>query len=489
MKKSLSFIIVLFLTVLSGCAGMSTKDIASLDILKDGTTVNELDVFVGDEFTLSTVIINEDDADVIWESSNPSVLSIDEYGDVTVLKDGQAVVSAYVQGKKYITDSIFVEATTKIQQIGVGSGLTEDDPIFLGNEGKDEPLEIYFIEMQHIYSDSIFIKKGNVEILIDAGYEYDGQFVNQVITEHCADGILDALLVSHSDGDHIDGLVKALENVENISLMVDYGGAGSGNVLKTRNKYIPLGMQYHSAYDSVNHLNGASDIYYLTNEFYFEVLNTGQYITSSESSAGNGESLAVIFYYKDFTFFTAGDLTTASEASLMRNEDLPEVTLYKASHHGSHGSNSQELLDTLNPLAVAISAARANQYQAKPGAPAQNNTYNLNGATGHPAAQAIDRIYKAPRISENLNVYWNAVNGTMKFTTYGEDNFTFQGSKTMKGYYDLTLTGGVAVWNEEKNDFENKVTGEENCRLHETKIFQFRGYEQYLPDWYKAQNK
>lgn len=489
MKKFTCLIMLLLLFVVTSCASLTDKGMISLEILKDNVAVNELDVRVGDIFQLEAETTQEVTEDILWVSSNPEVLNIDNQGNATVLKNGNVVVSAYVDGKGYITDSIFVDSSNKVEQLGVGTGISPEDPIYIGNEGEDEPLEIYFIEMQHIYSDSLFIKKGNVEILIDSGYEYDGQFVNQVITEHCTDGILDCLMVSHSDGDHIDGLIQALENVENISLMVDYGGAGSGNVLKTRNKYIPLGMQYHSAYDSVNFLNGAFDTYYLTEEFYFEVLNTGQYITKNESSAGNGESLAVIFYYKDFKFFTAGDLTTASEASLLKNEDLPEVTLYKAAHHGSHGSNSQDLLDTLNPYGIAISAARANQYQAKPGKPTQNNTYNLNGASGHPAANAIDRFYKAPRISENLNVYWNAVNGTMKFTTYGEDSFTFQGSPTMKGYYNLTLTNGVPVWNEELQDFENKVTGEENLRLHETKIFKFRGYEQYLPEWYKEQNK
>ena len=57
----------------------------------------------------------------------------------------------------------------------------------------------------------------------------------------------------------------------------------------------------------------------------------------------------------------------------------------------------------------------------------------------------------------------------------------------MRGYYDLTLTGGQPVWNEEKQDFENRVTGEENKRLHETKVFQFRGYQDCLPSW--AQEK
>ena len=47
---------------------------------------------------------------------------------------------------------------------------------------------------------------------------------------------------------------------------------------------------------------------------------------------------------------------------------------------------------------------------------------------------------------------------------------------------DLIFQGGL-------QDFENKVTGEENLRLHETKIFKFRGYDQYLPEWYKNQGK
>ena len=71
----------------------------------------------------------------------------------------------------------------------------------------------------------------------------------------------------------------------------------------------------------------------------------------------------------------------------------------------------------------------------------------------------------------------------MKFSTHGENNFTFEGSPTMKGYYDLTVTDGSPVWNDEIQDFENKVTGEENYRLHETNVFQFRDYIQYLPTW------
>ena len=463
----------------------STEDVKlqSIDIIKDEIEVEELDVFVGDEFSLSTLANDGLTPNVQWTSSNNEIATIDIDGNVEVLGKGKCIITVSAVDYPYINDSIYIDATRKVEQIGVGSGKSKDDPVFLGNEGEDEPIEIYFIEMQHIYADSIFIKKGNVEVLIDAGYEYDGNFVNKVITEHCTDNRLDLFMVSHSDGDHIDGIKNALSTVDNISLMVDFGGTVSGNVAYARNTYKEKGMAYYSAYDSVNGLNGAVDRYYLTEEFYFDVLNTGNYITTAKSSAGNGNSLTVIFHYKEFSFFTGGDITASSEEDLIKNEVLPEVTLYKAAHHGSHGSNTQELLDILNPKGVAISAARANNFQDKPTGPSQNKTYNLDASKGHPAAEAIGRIYKAPNISRNLNVFWNAVNGTMKFTSYGEDNFTFEGSKTMKGYYDLTLTNNVPVWNEEINDFENKVTGEENLRLHETKVFQFRNYIQYLPQW------
>ena len=496
MKKYLILINLFFAFFFVGCNVQLPNDDpsnlveqikGSLEIYKGDVVVEELDVFVNDTFKLSYALSDELNLDIIWESSNPNIATINEHGEVAILSSGTAIITVSVKSAPYISDSIFVNAKNHVEQTGIGSGKSKDDPIFLGNEGENEPIEVYFIEMQHIYSDSIFIKKGNVEILIDTGYEYDGNYIDKVLTEHCTDNRLDLFMLSHSDGDHIDGIQNALKNVSNISLMIDYGGAGSGNVLANRNKYQDLGMTYHSAYDCVNKLNDATDIYYLTKDFYFEILNTGKYITSDKTSASNPSSVAVIFYYKEFSFFTAGDITTATEEQLLKNEDLPEVTLYKASHHGSHGSNSQEFLNTLNPKAVAISAARANQYQATPGAPQEGKTYNLNAAYGHPAGEAIERIYKAPNISKNLNVYWNAVNGTMKFTSYGQDDFVFTGSIPLKGYYDLTLTNGVAVWNSEKQDFENKVTGEENFKFHQTKAFVFRNYMNYLPDWAKEE--
>lgn len=473
-------------TTSSSTVSSSSEDIFSnltIDICKNDTIVTELNVISGDEFKLSVTNNKNVKLNLVWSSSNVSVATIDEEGNFKAITSGTSIISVKVKEAPYIKKSLFVNVKDEVIQLGVGTGASLNDPIFLGNEGKDQPLEIYFLEMRHIYADSLYIKKGNVDILIDTGWAYDGKYVSEFLAEHMQDDRLDMLMFSHSDGDHIDGINEALKNIENISLMVDYGGINTGNVGNVRTKYAEKGMVYHSAYDCSKMLNGAYSRYYLTNEFYFDILNTGNYSLNTETGAGNAKSVAVMFYYKDFKFFTAGDLTSEIEKDLVNNEDLPNVTLYKASHHGSHGSNSQILLDELNPKAVAISAARADRYNTTPNDLSPTNTYNLDAASGHPASAAIERIYKAPYISQNLNVYWNAVNGTMKFTSYGENDFEFEGSQPMKGYYDLSKTDGVAKWNDELQDFENKVTGEANKRLHETLVFKTRNYIQYLPSW------
>ena len=468
----------------AGTSNSTEEAPSSVDILAGGISVGEVDILKGETASLTTSLLPEGlDIDFQWTSSDSTIATVSATGTVEGVDEGTAIITVTAVDYPYVTDSIFVNVSLPVEQTGIGSGLTPDDPIFKGNAG-DENIEVYFLEMQHIYSDSIFIKSGNVEVLIDSGYAYDGTYIDSFLDTHMTDGRLDLLMLSHSDGDHIEGLENALQNVDNISMMIDYGGRNTGNVGQIREKYIEKGMTYHSAYDCVNFIDGANDRYYLTEDLTIDILDTGNYVTAEESGAGNANSVACIFTYKDeFRFFTGGDLTSGSEADLLKNEDLPQVTLFKAHHHGSHGSNSQEFLNTINPKAVAISAARADRYGTTPGPASPNNTYNLDGTSGHPAEEAIGRFYKAPRISQNLNVYWNAVNGTMKFTSEGDDDFTFQGSATMKGYYDLTLTDGVPVWDDSINDFKNKVTGEENKKLHETKVFQFRNYVPLLPQW------
>ena len=455
----------------------------AISILANDEEKQNIDLKVGDIFNLTVKITPEDAVlnGVTWKTSDESIVTVDEGGKVLAKATGTAIVSVTSTEYSYLTSSVFVNVSESVHQDGVGSGFTKDDPVFKGNEGKDEPLEIYFIEMRQQYEDCIYIKKGNVDILIDGGEAFDGEYASQFMSEKMGDNRLDLVIATHGDSDHINGLPNALKNIKHISTIIDYGGIQNSAYSRAKQKFIEEGTVYHTAYDCANLTNGITSRYYLTSEFYVDILNTGCYCKNDESNSSNPYSVAALFTYKDFKFFTAGDLTSSSEESLMANVDLPNVTLYKASHHGSHGSNTQNFMNKLNPKGVAISAAISrDSYGVKEPSKPKPSWGNLGATSGHPAEAAVERIYKIPNIMANRRVYWNAVNGTMCFSTHGENDFQFAGSPTMKGYYDIEKTGGKGVWNETLQDFENKVTGEENLKFSETKAFKFRGYDKFL---------
>ena len=342
------------------------------------------------------------------------------------------------------------------------------DPIVEQN-----PLEIYILEMCGIYGDSIYLKQGDVDVLIDAGWDTDGEYVRDFVDTHCEDGTLDLLVATHPHGDHVGGMSLALSNVENVANIIDYGmfatapsggENGLGDYERLKKEYIEDGAKYTAAYNAVN---GGQKVLSFNEDFSVEVMNTGNYYTDGVASTAdpNGHSVSLLFKYKDFTFLTQGDATTDEEEGLLKNEEMPEVTMYKASHHGSHGSNSQAFLNKINPKEVVISASRALSYQNR-----TNKEVNKLATSGHPADEAIGRIYNTPNIKENKNVYWNMYAGTMKFTTEGANEaVALEGFGPERlGYY------------EQINGEYVKVTGEENLRFHETKVFKARGYDKYL---------
>ena len=70
----------------------------------------------------------------------------------------------------------------------------------------------------------------------------------------------------------------------------------------------------------------------------------------------------------------------------------------------------------------------------------------------------------------------------MCYSTTGTNSYTFTGSTPLKGYYDLSLTNGEGVWDDNLQDFKNKVTGEENKKLHETVVFKAREWTDLVKD-------
>lgn len=78
------------------------------------------------------------------------------------------------------------------------------------SRGAGEEMKIYFYPLGNNRSgDSCIIKYGDTEVLIDAGANSESrEIIISKVKEYCTDGVLDYLIVTHPDFDHLAGLVN-----------------------------------------------------------------------------------------------------------------------------------------------------------------------------------------------------------------------------------------------------------------------------------------
>lgn len=185
---------------------------------------------------------------------------------------------------------------------------------------------------------------------------------------------MDYWFVSHTDEDHISGLVEVMESgyavgtlvlaeaqkedekahwlaelAQKNGIRVCYMKAG--DVLGTRKE------------DVVNERNRAET-------FRIECL----YPTNNNDSEDVNDRCLVLYYEdENFSAFFGGDISSEVEEQLVSAGKCRQTDVLKASHHGSKYSNSDVLLHALHPRLTIASAGKKNRY-------------------GHPSPEAIARV-------------------------------------------------------------------------------------------------
>lgn len=184
---------------------------------------------------------------------------------------------------------------------------------------------------------------------------------------------VDYWFVSHTDEDHISGLVEVMESgyavgtlvlaeaqkedekAHRLAELAQKNGIRvcymkTGDVLGTRKE------------DVVNERNRAET-------FRIECL----YPTNDNDSEDVNDRCLVLYYEdENFSAFFGGDISSEVEEQLVSAGKCRQTDVLKASHHGSKYSNSDVLLHTLHPRLTIASAGKKNRY-------------------GHPSPEAIAR--------------------------------------------------------------------------------------------------
>ncbi len=240
-------------------------------------------------------------------------------------------------------------------------------------------VRVHFIEVGQ--GDATLIDAGELEILIDGGTNKAGPRLVEYLTGH-VDGILDYVIATHPDHDHIGGLDDVLTAFQ-VGEIIDSGYPN------TTQSWVDYWAAVEAEPDCL--LSFDEDRVIPLNETaYLEIIETGDHWTAS-----NDMSVIAQLVCGEVEVLFTGDMTaTAERESLALFRD---VDVLKVGHHGSKSSTSQEFLEVIRPEYAVASYKTGNSY-------------------GHPTAVVLQRLFDF-----GTTVYGTGKSGNVVLTTNGLD--------------------------------------------------------------------
>lgn len=254
-----------------------------------------------------------------------------------------------------------------------------------------EDFQVHFLELGNIYAgDSIYVKAGDNDILIDAGSRYSSkETIKKYVNTYCDDGTLEYVIATHAHQDHIaafggdEGILRSYEIGTLIDFPLTNSTSATYDKYKSAREYvISNGTTHYTALDCWNNEDGAKREFNLGENMKMHILYNKHY--EEETNDENDYSVCVLFEYGATKFLLTGDLEGEGEKSLVEHnsELIKDCDVFKAGHHGSKTSSTDLLLDVVKPdYSVVTCVCGSTEYTSN-----NDNTF--------PTQAYIDRISK-----------------------------------------------------------------------------------------------
>ncbi len=227
-----------------------------------------------------------------------------------------------------------------------------------------DELQITFLETGNKYTgDAIYIKAGENDILIDAGSrKSSATTITNYLNTAMEDNILEYVIATHAHQDHIAGFVGTKDDGGifdhfECKTIIDFPLTNATSqiyedyVVK-RTLEIDQGATHYTALECYNNEKGATRIIELGNNIQLEILYN--YYYDHKTSNENDYSVCLLIKQGTNNFLFTGDLEAEGEEYLVEYNTLPQVEVYKASHHGSYTAGSTRILDVIKPKIICI---------------------------------------------------------------------------------------------------------------------------------------
>lgn len=217
--------------------------------------------------------------------------------------------------------------------------------------------------------DASLLQSGGQTLLLDGGSTSQKNVGTYVILPYIKQqGIscLEAVVLTHTDQDHINGVTEVLEEgkkgwltVKNLMYPYWMEGTEQGKQLKKLAEEAGASCRKIRAGDRLT-IGKAEAV----------VLYPKEQEKIAEPNAG---SLVLFWKWEGVRAMFTGDLPKEKERELLQN--LPACEILQVGHHGSATSTCREFLEQVQPSLAVISCAMKNRY-------------------GHPSPDTVDRLKK-----------------------------------------------------------------------------------------------
>lgn len=316
------------------------------------------------------------------------------------------------------------------------------DLIVLKDVTVKEELEIHYINLG-VDGDATLLKYGAIEILIDGGgTQSAGTNIIVPYLEKYVEDKLDYLIVTHADLDHIAGLVGLSDGLGSndielytqgvfahyeIENIVEFNYTHTSNLYQIYKNLLENENSKHyyidELYDSINNemmefiINEDLVIEFLYNSYYF-----------NNKADDNNDSVACLIRHGENKYLFTGDLEEDALNDLVKNNDIGNVDVLKAGHHGSKTAINDYFLSQINPKVIVISCGTNSKYS-------------------FPHQESLDCFYNYTN-----NVYATFLNGHIVITSYG-NGYSIDGSINEILLHKTTWFINNRVYNGKENDY------------------------------------
>lgn len=282
---------------------------------------------------------------------------------------------SYIENRVPATGHNLQSSADNLSKACTNCSYTENSP-YTG--GELPPLSVHYIDVGQ--GDCIFIKVGDCDIIIDAGYSEMGSRVTNYLKNAGVDDI-ELMINTHAHADHYGGLPAVLRAfvVEEVWVSpLDSTNSGYKNFLTAVKN------------EGAKKQSPVKGTVYTYKELTLTVLYDG-----SGTTDYNESSLVVMLQYGNKKFLFTGDIGTETENKLAKSNVNLECDVLKVAHHGSAGSSAKAFVQATGAKYGVIGVGAGNDY-------------------GHPTSDALNRLSSA-----NISVYRTDKHGNVVFSTNG----------------------------------------------------------------------